>query len=171
MTPQNENCRSVVDNVGAEVVLRQAAKQVICLTATGIDILAELELMPIGYLSKGIADRPEFYGTSAQQIASVGSWMFPQINQIKRLQPDLIIGWAFPHRFYKPWLQNIAPVYLMSGSGYETTLQRLRDVGILCDRTSAAERAISQLERNLEAYRRLSTTHAPKTVLIDISKA
>ena len=166
MPHQTENCRSVVDNVGAEIVLRQAAKRVVCLTATGIDILAELELMPVGYLSKGIADRPEFYGTSAQQITSVGSWMFPQINRIKQLQPDLIIGWAFPHRFYKPWLKNIAPVYLMSGSVYETTLQRLQDVGVLCDCTHAAEQAVAQLEQTLEAYRHISTTHSKKTVLM-----
>lgn len=166
MTLQTENSRSVIDNVGAAIALEQAAKRVVCLTATGIDILAELELMPVGYLSKGIADRPEFYGTAAQQITSVGSWMLPQINQIKQLQPDLIIGWAFPHRFYKPWLKTIAPVYLMSGSGYETTLQRLRDIGVLCDRTAAAERAIAQLEQTLETYRHISTTQVPKTVLM-----
>ncbi|MEM9504064.1 MAG: ABC transporter substrate-binding protein, partial [Cyanobacteria bacterium P01_E01_bin.43] len=161
-----ENHSSVVDAVGAEIGLRQAAKRVVCLTATGIDILAELELMPVGYLAKGIADRPEFYGAAAQHIASVGSWMRPQMNSIKQLQPDLIIGWAFPHRFYKPWLDRIAPVYLMSGSGYETTLQRLRDVGTLCDRTLVAERAIVQLEHTLAAHQRLSTTQAPKTVLM-----
>ena len=163
---QTENCRSVVDTMGAEIVLKQAAKRVVCLTATGIDILSELELMPVGYLSKGIADRPEFYGAKAQQIAPVGSWMLPQINKIKQLHPDLIIGWTFPHRFYKPWLNNIAPIYLMSGSGYGTTLQRLRDIGVLCDRTQAAEQAIAQLEQSLEAYRRISTAHSPKTVLM-----
>ncbi|WP_250126444.1 hypothetical protein [Chroococcidiopsis sp. CCMEE 29] len=78
MTIQTENYRAVVDNMSAEIVLKQPAKRIVCLTATGIDILAELELMPIGYLSKGITDRPE-YGNPAQTITSVGSWMFPLI--------------------------------------------------------------------------------------------
>lgn len=102
MIPPTEHCQSVVDNSGAEIVLKKSARRVVCLTATGVDILAELELMPVGYLSKGIADKPEFYGDTAQHIASVGSWMFPNIHRIKQLQPDLIIGWAFPHRFYNP---------------------------------------------------------------------
>jgi len=166
MIPQIENPRSVVDNVSAKIVLGHSAKRVVCLTATGVDILAELELMPVGYLSKGIADKPEFYGDTAQHIASVGSWMFPNIHRIKQLQPDLIIGWAFPHRFYKPVLHTIAPVYLMSGSGYETSLQRLRDVGVLCDRVDAAESAIERFEQRLENHRRTAAAHAPKTVLM-----
>ena len=166
MTIQTGNRRVVVDSVGADIVLEQSAKRIVCLTATGIDILAELELMPVGYLSKGIADRPEFYGNSAHQITPVGSWMFPQIDKIKALQPDLIIGWTFPHRFYKPWLSKIASVYLMGGSGYGATLQRLRDVGHLCDRTDAVERAIIQFEQSLETYRCTAAADSPKTVLM-----
>jgi len=165
MTIQTENYRAVVDNVSAEIVLKQPAKRIVCLTATGIDILAELELMPVGYLSKGITDRPG-YGNPAQPITSVGSWMFPQINKIKTLQPDLIIGWTFPHRFYKPWLSNIAPIYLMSGSGYGAALQQLRDVGWLCDRILETERAIAQFEQSLEAHRSSVAVRSPKIVLM-----
>jgi iron complex transport system substrate-binding protein len=161
-----EHHRAVVDNTDAEIILEQPAKRIVCLTATGIDILAELGLMPIGYLSQGIADKPEFYGDCAQQITPVGSWMFPQIDKIKVLQPDLIIGWTFPHRFYKPWLDKIAPVYLMGGSGYGATLERLRDIGGLCDRTPEAERAIAQFEQSLEAYRHIIAVYSPKTVLM-----
>lgn len=76
----NRELPAVVDSVGAKIVLKQPAKRIVCLTATGVDILAELELTPVGYLSKGIANRPEFYGEPAQHIAPVGSWMFPQVK-------------------------------------------------------------------------------------------
>lgn len=117
-----------IDATGTEIRLSQSAERIVCLTATGIDILIELGLEPVGYLSQGIADRPEFYGERAQQFASVGSWMLPNLKAIRNLQPDVILGWGFPHRFYQHWLRQIAPTYLMSGSGYNLALTRLRDV-------------------------------------------
>lgn len=107
-----------IDATNTKIHLHKPAARTVCLTATGIDILAELNLEPIGYLSGGIANRPEFYGDRAQQFTSVGSWMLPNLKIIHTLQPDLILGWGFPHRFYQRWLRQIAPTYLMSGSGY-----------------------------------------------------
>lgn len=112
------------DATGIEIHLKQPAERILCPTATGIDILFELGLEPVGYLSQGIADRPEFYGERAQQFTSVGSWMLPNLKAIRALQPDLILGWGFPHQFYQRWLRQISPTYL-SGSGYNTTLARL----------------------------------------------
>jgi iron complex transport system substrate-binding protein len=166
MPMSTQTSQTTTDDTGTAIFLKQPAQRIVCLSATGIDILSELGLVPIGYLSKGIADRPEFYGEAAHQIAPVGSWMFPKINQIKALQPDLIIGWAFPHRFYQPWLNQIAPVYLMKGNNYTATLQRLRNLASLCDRTIEAERMIDQFEQSLEIHRRIAAAHAPKTVLM-----
>ncbi|WP_416671384.1 ABC transporter substrate-binding protein [Egbenema bharatensis] len=154
------------DATGIEIHLKQPAERIICLTATGIDVLAELGLDPVGYLSQGIADRPEFYGEHAQQFTSVGSWMLPNPKAIRNLQPDLILGWEFPHRFYQRWLRQIAPTYLMSGSGYNAALARLRDVAQLTGRTTEAEAAIQQLETQLETYRATISTHQKKTVLM-----
>jgi len=162
---QSSSDTQVIDDTETSLTLLKPAKRIVSLTATGIDILFELGLQPVGYLTKGIANRPEFYGEFKQQITPVGSWMFPQIHRIKALQPDLILGWAFPHRFYKPWLNNIAPVYLMNKTGYEATLQRLRDIGYLCDRTETAEIAIAQFEQCLDIYRNSITTPR-KTVLM-----
>ncbi|WP_439566412.1 hypothetical protein [Gloeocapsopsis crepidinum] len=44
-----------------------------CLTAAGLDILLELGMQPVGYLSKGVADQPEFYSTHAKYCMHVGS--------------------------------------------------------------------------------------------------
>ncbi|MBF2050103.1 MAG: ABC transporter substrate-binding protein [Elainella sp. C42_A2020_010] len=146
--------------------LNQPAERIVCLTATGIDVLAELGLEPVGYLSQGIADRPEFYGERAQQFTPVGSWMLPNLKGIRNLQPDLILGWEFPHRFYQRWLRQIAPTYLMSGSGYNTALTRLSDVAQLTGRMTEAEAAIQQLETQLETCRTTIPVHHKKTVLM-----
>ncbi len=157
---------TVIDDTETAITLKQPAQRVVCLTATGVDILAELGLMPVGYLSEGIASHPDFYGESAQTIQPVGTWMLPNLGQIAALQPDLILGWSFPHRFYKPWLTPIAPVYLMTGNSYDATLERLRQVGQLCDRTHKAERAIAQFNQRLEHYRQVAAAYATKTVLM-----
>lgn len=80
------------DATGTEISLKQPAERIVCLTATGIDSLVELDLEPVGYLSQGIANRPEFYGDRAHQFTSVGSWMLPNLKTIRSLQPDLILG-------------------------------------------------------------------------------
>ncbi|NJL37085.1 hypothetical protein HC928_04425 [bacterium] len=73
------------DATGVEIHLNQPAERIVCLTATGIDALAELGLEPIGYLAQGIADRPEFFGDRAQQFTSIGSWMLPNLKAIRNL--------------------------------------------------------------------------------------
>jgi iron complex transport system substrate-binding protein len=154
------------DATGTEIHLNQSAQRIICLTATGIDILVELDLEPIGYLSQGIASRPEFYGNRAHQFTSVGSWMLPNLKTIRNLQPDLILGWVFPHQFYQRWLRQIAPTYLMSGSGYNAALARLRDIAQLTGRVTAAETAIQQLETQIETYRAAIPVNRKKTILM-----
>ncbi|MEO1146570.1 MAG: ABC transporter substrate-binding protein [Cyanobacteria bacterium J06638_22] len=166
MTAPIETAYRATDATGTEIHLNQPAQRIVCLTATGIDSLAELGLEPIGYLSKGIAERPEFYGDRAQAFPSVGSWLLPNLKAIRRLQPDLILGWTFPHRFYRHWLQKIAPTYLMGGSGYALALARLRDIARLTGRVPTAELAINQLEMRLESYRTAIPENQKKTVLM-----
>jgi iron complex transport system substrate-binding protein len=166
MTVTMGELHRATDTTGIEIHLNQPAERIVCLTATGIDILVELGLEPVGYLSQGIADRPEFYGDRAQQFTSVGSWMLPNLKAIRNLQPDLILGWGFPHRFYQDWLRQIAPTYLMNGSGYNAALARLRDVAQLTGRMTEAETAIQQLESQLETCRATISAQQKKTVLM-----
>ncbi|MEO0687511.1 MAG: ABC transporter substrate-binding protein, partial [Cyanobacteria bacterium J06649_11] len=63
---------SAVDFTGVQIKLAQPAKRIACLTSSGLDILRELELEPVGYLTKGIANQPEFYGYLAQKFVPLG---------------------------------------------------------------------------------------------------
>lgn len=154
-----------VDWTGTEISLTRPAKRIVCLTAAGLDSLLELDMEPVGYLSKGVADRPEFYGDRAKQFVPVGSWIAPNLSAIRRLQPDLVIGWTFPHRFYRRWLGNSVPLYLMGGTGYEAALNRLRDIAQLTDRVSQAEAAITRFDQRLEGFHAAIPTEAHKTIL------
>ncbi|MEM6404945.1 MAG: ABC transporter substrate-binding protein, partial [Cyanobacteria bacterium P01_D01_bin.116] len=154
-----------VDFTGVEIKLAQSAKRIACLTSSGLDILRELDLEPVGYLTKGIADKPEFYGDLAQKFVPLGSWIIPNIKAVRNLQPDLLIGWTFPHRFYRKFFGREIPLYLMGGNGYNAALQRLRNIAYLTNRVDRAEIAIANFQTRLEMYRNTIPKSAYKTVL------
>ncbi|MEO1297300.1 MAG: ABC transporter substrate-binding protein [Cyanobacteria bacterium J06636_16] len=156
----------VADSTVAVIHLKHPAQRVVCLSASGLDVLLELGLEPAGGLSNGVARQPEFYGERSQQWIDVGSWLVPNFAAIRRAKPDLILGWQFPHRFYRWTLADIAPVYLMGGSGYEEAILRLLDMACLTGRMAAAEAAIATLDQQIETYRQRLQHQPHKTVLV-----
>jgi iron complex transport system substrate-binding protein len=155
-----------VDFTGTHIKLPQPAKRIACLTSAGLDVLRELDLEPVGYLSKGIADRPEFYGELAKNFVSLGSWIVPDVKTVRRIKPDLVIGWKFPHQFYRKFFGRKIPLYLMGGNGYDAALKRLHDIAHLTGRVAQAEIATARFCDCLEMYRNSIPAEAYKTVLI-----
>ena len=156
---------SAIDFTGTQIQLAQPAKRIACLTSASLDVCCELGLEPVGYLTKGIAKQPEFYGELAKNFVPLGSWIFPNIKAIRSLQPDLVIGWSFPHRFYRRLLGSQIPFYLMGGNGFDAALRRLRDISYLTNRVSQAEIVIDNFQKRLERYRNAIPASAYKTVL------
>ncbi|MEM1281499.1 MAG: iron-siderophore ABC transporter substrate-binding protein, partial [Cyanobacteria bacterium P01_H01_bin.152] len=68
------------------------AKRVVCLSASGLDVLSELRLEPVGALRSAVASQSEFYGDRSHQWPRVGSCFLPNFQMICQLQPDLILG-------------------------------------------------------------------------------
>lgn len=156
----------VADSTVAVIHLKRPAQRIVCLSASGLDALAELGLEPIGVVASAIATHPDLYGTRAESWPALGSWMLPNFRKIRQLQPDLILGWQFPHRFYRGWLADIAPTYLMGGSGYEEAILRLLDIACLTQRITEAEAAIARLEQELTDYRCRLRQEPMQTVLM-----
>lgn len=127
-------------------------RRIVCLTATGLDCLKELGLEPVGCLSQGVADQVEFYGEQAQNFSRVGSWLRPNRQAIQASNPDLILGWRFPHRFYGR-IRQIAPVKLLSGTGYANAKARLLEIGEITGRTVQAKAALESLDEQLKNLR------------------
>jgi len=155
-----------VDSTVAAVRLKHPARRIVCLSASGLDVVRELGLEPVGSLRGGVGAHPEFYGPRLHQWEDVGPWLRPNFKKIRRLQPDLILGRQFPHRYYRRWLKAIAPVYLIGGCGYEEALLRLLDIACLTQRLAQAEAAITPLEHQLKIYRRFLQHEPRKTVLV-----
>jgi iron complex transport system substrate-binding protein len=156
----------IADTTVATIRLKKPAQRIVCLTATGFDVLSELGLEPVGGSASEVAEQPEFYGKKAETWPRVGSWLWPSFKTLRSLQPDLILAWQFPHRFYQSRLAQIAPVYLMGGSGYEAAVLRMLDVASLTGKMAAAEAAFASLERQLHTYRHRLQTVPPKTVAV-----
>lgn len=156
---------STVDFTGTQIKLDKPAKRIACLTSAALDVLRELDLEPIGYLTKGIASQPEFYGELANNFAPLGSWIFPNLKPVRSLKPDLVIGWTFPHRFYRKLLGKQIPFYLMGGNGYEAALRRLGDIACLTNRVAQAELVTDNFRKRLEIYRNTIPASAYKSVL------
>ena len=52
-----------VDFTGMQIKLAQSAKRIACLTSASLDVLRELDLEPVGYLTKGTRPLAKvFYG-------------------------------------------------------------------------------------------------------------
>ncbi|MGD1904417.1 MAG: ABC transporter substrate-binding protein [Leptolyngbyaceae cyanobacterium] len=154
------------DSTGHRIDLETPAQRLICLSASGIDALIELGLEPIGGLRRGVAGQPEFYGERVQDWIDVGSWVLPNLRAIAQGQPDLILGWQFPHRLQRWRLATVAPLYLMGNSGYKAAVLRLLDIAYLTGRMERAEAAIAALDQQLTAYWQCLQHHPRKTVLM-----
>ncbi|NJM00727.1 MAG: ABC transporter substrate-binding protein [Synechococcaceae cyanobacterium SM2_3_2] len=107
--------------------------RIISLTPTGFDILSELEVSPVKILS--------------------GSYFVPNFWAIAQAKPELIIGCVFPHRFWLRRLQQIAPVFLVTGNGdFETACQQLQDIAQLLGREQQALEVITTLKSQIKHY-------------------
>ncbi|PZD72611.1 Fe(3+)-citrate-binding protein YfmC [Acaryochloris thomasi RCC1774] len=153
------------NDLSAEIRLDQPAQRIVCLTATGLDCLVELGLEPVGYLNQGVADRPEFYGDRARSFMNAGSWIFPNWKAIRQSHPDLILGWHFPHRFYKQ-LNRIAPLLLVEGAGYDAAVARLQRVGRWTGRERQGKDAIATLTQQIRDMQRLLQHQSQPTVIV-----
>jgi iron complex transport system substrate-binding protein len=99
------------DAAAAAIHLKHPARRVACLSASGLDVLAELGLEPVGSSASEVASQPEFFGEQAAQWPHLGTWAWPRFPALRDLKPDLILAWSFPHRFYQRRLAAIAPTY------------------------------------------------------------
>jgi ABC-type Fe3+-hydroxamate transport system substrate-binding protein len=81
-----------VDSTVSAVSLQHPARRIVCLCTSGLDVVRELGLEPVGSLRGGVRAHPEFYTPGRHQWEDVGPWLGLNFKKIRRLQPDLILG-------------------------------------------------------------------------------
>ncbi|MEA5451745.1 ABC transporter substrate-binding protein [Leptolyngbya sp. CCNP1308] len=157
---------ALADASETTVTLPQPAERIVCLHLSCIDILAELDLVPLAVGHPRLADwakSPIYFGEAASQIAIVGG-PEPNLEALLALRPDLIIGYRGQVDGLRATLAPIAPLFLLEVSSAEQAIANLHQVGQLTDRAAAAEVAAQTFRDRLAAHQ--DQAQRDRTVLV-----
>lgn len=143
-----------IDGSGTRLTFTRRIERVACLAGPCQDMLFELGLMPVA--ARGIAKERKYLLDLFDQYDKVpaitGSFAEPNLEEIARAQPDLVIG-ILGHARLREALQPIAPLWVVSPRTYREAYENLRLLGRLTGREARAEAAIRRTENKIADYR------------------
>ena len=142
---------SFTDFTGTRVTLPKRPQKIVCLVGLCEDILHELGLEPAAVNDK-LYQLPQFWGPSKTFPAIGGGFAAPNLEDIARIQPDLVIGFM-PHVGLRDALKTIAPLYIMNPAKYQDSIDYLRTMGRLTGRSAQAEASIKKFMDKIAAYK------------------
>lgn len=155
----------VTDVTGTRLELPDKVSRVACLTEICVDSLAELGLEPAAVTVGGISSLPEFFGNQAENFNKIGgSFLEPNLEDIAKAQPDLVIGLEGTHEGLRDGLREIAPLYITQPKTYQDSIAFLEMMGELTGRTTEADEAKKKLLDKLNFY--ITVSPKDKSALI-----
>ncbi len=161
-TPAN---LTFTDATNTTVTLPHTAKRIVCLVGLCEDIMAALGLPPVA-VNDTYSQDPHLFGAQAKSFTTIGgSFTAPDIEDIAKATPDLVIGIANAHEQLRAALQPIAPLYIMNPATYQDSINYLKDIGRLTGRTAQANTAAQNFLNILAVYKAKSPNNL-STVLI-----
>jgi iron complex transport system substrate-binding protein len=144
---------SFTDAAGTTIKLSKPPARIACLVSLCEDILAELGLQPVA-VNDTFGQDPHFFGDKARSFMKIGGSFFaPNVEDIARATPDLVIGLGNVHENLRSALQPIAPLYIMNPTSYNDSLRYLKDIGRLTGRSAQADQAAQRFLDKLAAYK------------------
>lgn len=150
-SPKTNNI-SFTDATNTTITLSKQPGRIACLVAICEDILAELGLQPVA-VNDTFGQDPHFFGDKAKSFMTIrGSFFDPNVEDIAKATPDLIIGLANVHENLRDALQPIAPLYIMNPTNYMASINYLKDIGRLIGRSDQANQAAQRFLHKLAAY-------------------
>ena len=164
---------TVTDGTKTTITIDKPATRVICVIWECYDVLLELGVTPVGvfqgYVDNAIGYlvKPEYFGKDLANIGRVGgeTTQSPNLEDIAKLKPDLVLGSTAAAINGREGLKNIAPIYALTQNTpgtYDNMFTNLRDIGKLTGREAQAEAAIKRFQDKLTAYKAKS----PKTTKV-----
>lgn len=133
-------------------------EKVVALEWSIVEELLTVDVQPVGVADiEGFNKWVTIDAKIADNVVDVGTRTEPNIEEIAKLEPDVIIGIKGRHEAVKDQLEKIAPVVLYDGSTpeavenlYEHALKTLRQTAKLVGKADAAEEAITSLEEKMQ---------------------
>lgn len=125
------------------------------------------ELLAVGVQPVGVADIENFNkwvtidAKLDDSVVDVGQRLEPNIEEIAKLNPDVIIGMKGRHEKIKGELEKVAPVIMYDNSTkeaqenlYDHMIHTLQQTGKLVGKEKEAEEAITSLEERMDAAKK-----------------
>ncbi|MGD2183270.1 ABC transporter substrate-binding protein [Lusitaniella coriacea] len=165
-TVSNLNTVTVVDASGTEIKFSRKPERIVCLHLSCFDILAELDVLPIAvhHLLHPLASSPIYFGEAGQDLISISGFGEPNLEQLLRLKPDLIIGHAAQLSSQREILKPIASLYVLEINDRQDAIDNLRAIAKILNRQTDAEKAIFRFSEKFEKYQEKSPRN--QTVLV-----
>ncbi len=141
------------DATHTTVTLSKQPTRIACLVSLCEDILAAIGLAPVAVNDK-LGQDPAFFGNKAKSFSVIGGAFFsPNVEDIAKATPDLVIGLANVHENLRDALKPIAPLYIMNPTSFNASLAYLKDIGRLTGRSERANKAAQNFLNKLAAYK------------------
>jgi iron complex transport system substrate-binding protein len=142
---------SFTDWTGTKRTLSKRPQRIVCLTGFCEDALFQLGLEPVA-VNDTLYKLPQFWGQSKTIPAIGGSFGAPNLEDVAKQQPDLVI--AFQNiAGQRDAIEKIAPLFIINPGRFEDTIDNLRILARLTGRTLQGEQAIKKFYAKLNAYR------------------
>lgn len=156
---------TVTDATGTKITLDHPAQRIVCLVGECEDILASLGIKPVA-VNDTYGQDPHLWGDEAKSFAKIGgSFSAPNIEDIAKATPDLVIGIANADEQLRPSMKPIAPMYITNPATYQDSLKDLENIGQLTGRSAQASAAAKKFTDELANYKAKSPNNV-STVLI-----
>ena len=156
----------VLDDTGAEVVLRAPARRVVTLAPH----LTELVNAAGGAASLVAADSASDYPSAVSDLPRIGDASGLDLERIVALRPDLVLGWQSGN---KP--SDIArlrqlglPIFLSEPRRLDDVARTLRMLGVMLGTASVAEQRAEAFEARLRTLRARAAGLRPVSVFFEV---
>ena len=114
----------------------------------------------------GVSSYDDF-PAEVKMLPRVGALLDPDLERILALRPDLVITYGSQTALEQQFTRASIRTFSYRHGGITTVIQTLRDLGVATGQPAGAERAIRDIQRQLDAVRaRVKGRPRPKTLLV-----
>lgn len=142
---------TVTDMLGRKVEIKSEPKTIVAISPTAVELVYAVGKTVAGRAASAL------YPEAAKQAKEVGTAYQPSFEAILALKPDLVIADSVIHaqpNLRQPIEQLPVPVIFAGANSYQQVLDALRLVGQALNAQPAAEQAIADLQKSLDAARK-----------------